>query len=80
MSSFLLSEFRVSWILGFGCWFRVSFGPVPGFVWSRIPGFVDSGFRVLVPGFARASYGFRVDRNSGFRLKKFLGSTFDPLD
>ena len=70
-------EVEVGVDLGFGCWFRVSSGPVPGFASSKIPGFVNSGFRPLVPGFARAGSGFRLAQNSRLRLKKLLCSPSD---
>ena len=67
----------------------VEVGGVLVFVSLSVSGFVcrrfwvsssgDSGFRLLVPGFVRAGSGFRLVLDSGFRLKKFRGSSPDLL-
>ena len=54
-------------LVDFGCWFRVAFGLVMGFVLCEFGGLMDSGFRVRILGFVWAGSGFRLVDNSGFR-------------
>ena len=40
-------------LVDFGCWFRVAFGLVMGFVLCEFGGLMDSGFGVRILGFVR---------------------------